>query len=124
VARLFLTAVLVIIDHRSSIIHRQKPAMINDECLSDVSSSKHRFIHPCNIRLCAPDRDALLRSWFALLDILGRLGITVGDTVTHDDYAFLGMRHAASASERSLGPIVSIAEKTALKLRHAMVRLD
>jgi hypothetical protein len=39
----------------------------------------------------------------------------------HDDYAFLGMRffHAASASERSLGPIVSIAEKTALKLRRA-----
>jgi hypothetical protein len=74
-----------------------------------------------NIRLCAPDRDALLRSWFALLDVLGRLGITVGDAATHDDYAFLGMRffHAASASERSLGPIVSIAEKTALKLRRA-----
>jgi hypothetical protein len=89
--------------------------------LSDSSQSVVSDVMIDNIRLCASDHDALLRTWFTLLDILHRLGITVGDTVTQDDYAFLGMRflHAASASERSLGPIVSIAEKTALKLRRA-----
>jgi hypothetical protein len=72
--------------------------------LSGSSQSVVSDVMIDNIRLCASDHDALLRTWFTLLDTLGRLGITVGDTVTHDDYAFLGMRffHAASASERSL----------------------
>jgi hypothetical protein len=70
--------------------------------LSDSSQSVVSDVMIDNIRLCASDHDALLRTWFTLLDILHRLGITVGDTVTQDDYyAFLGMRFLHAASRRS-----------------------